>query len=189
MDRIITSPTMTGLHGRAWELDMAEARRNFGVDKDDSTVGVFCVEAPYGHPIWHSYMLSMIHLRPLVGQSRLPTINRPGATHEIMVFALDPERQREPFITAKDHPHLLRPANFVGQVIEASDDDAASLLRATVQDVIDGKLNPDTDYMKWWAERFGAFCLKPGWDAFASKLTVGDQEILIPMHPTAKEMN
>lgn len=87
-------------------------------------------------------------------------INMHGATHEIMVYALNPEHA----IDLASSPRFLTPCNFVGQFIQPSDDEAAALIEQTVRDVIDGRLNPDTDYAQWWIQRFSASNVTRGID-------------------------
>lgn len=180
MDRVEIYPTLTGAHGRAWPIDLAEMRRRYQAgNPDDTTIGAYIVEAPYAHGVWHSYFIAMIHLRDVPGQSKPPTINRPNATHEIMVAALDPNTPRTPAISGHERPKYLTPFNFIGQLVCANDAEAKDILQKTVSDVTDARLNPDTDYIKFWAKRFGEFCLKPGWDR-GTVLQAGGVEVVIP---------
>jgi hypothetical protein len=48
----------------------------------------------------------------------------------------------------------MEPANFHGQFIEPNDAAAAERIVLTVRDVVDGRLSPDTDYLRCWAKRF-----------------------------------
>lgn len=189
MDEITTPPTGTGPHGRWWRVDYekfvaAQPKRN----PDDSTVSVFLIEAPYAHPIWHSYMLCAIHLRPIEGRPE-PLINLPGATHEMFLYALNPGEKREPFIVGADGPRILQPANFAAQLICDSDDAATALMLKTAQDIADGTLNPDTDYIKFWAQRFGTSMLKEGWDEGTKISLDGKHTFTIPPHqpPSAQK--
>lgn len=188
IDDISIPPTDIGPRGRYWEIPLDIARKTFGVaNPDDSTICCLCVEAPYANMMWHSYMLNIIHLRPLPGEGRKPpVIHLPGATHEILVAALDPETPRRKFIEGKAQSKYLSPINFIGQMILSSDAEAADILHKTARDVVDATLNPDTDYIKWWAKRFGAHCLKPGWDA-GSRIMFGGKELHIPAQPVPED--
>lgn len=193
MDKIDIAPTLTGRAGRAWEIDMEKARAMAArlrpdATKNDTTVGCFCAEAPYAHPIWHSYMIGIYHLRPLEG---IPAakINLPGATHELIVVALNPELPRTPFVAGEEFPKFLTPINFCAQIICPDDAAAHALLKGAVQDVIDGKLNPDTDYIRHWMQRFGSNMIRDPEHAGETKIIMGDQEIVIPAQPAPKEMN
>lgn len=153
-DKILpaTEPTLTGAHGMAWLIDLeAIAAKHPGSAPAEAQACGWLVYAPYAHQLWHSYAISCINLRDIPG---IPPakLNLPGATHELMVFALDPERP----MRVDDRPAYLAPANFVAQFIEPTDEAAAARIRQAVQDVCDAKLNPDTDYMRHWIHRFGA---------------------------------
>ena len=93
-------------------------------------------------------------------------------------------------------PPLLHPANFHGQFVEPNDAAAAARIRATVQDVLDGKLNPDTDYMRHWMHRFSASNIKGDpKTAGETRITIdhGDgsapTEVVIPPQPGPQDMH
>jgi hypothetical protein len=79
------------------------------------------------------------------------TIHQPGATHEICVTALHPDRR--PTLNGSIYP--LTPINFAGQFIASSDEDASQRTEAEVVEVINGVLSPDTDFIGMWIQRFG----------------------------------
>ncbi len=74
----------------------------------------------------------------------------PGATHEMFLFALDPDHVPE----IDKRLHLLTPANFGGQWIAGSDNAAVEYIKSIVSEVCDGALSPDTDFRSMWVERF-----------------------------------
>lgn len=153
-----TPPTLLGQHGEAWEHDLAGAVARGLTNSEaplDAQVASWIARAPYAHPFWHSYWISCVNLRDFQGVPPA-VITLPGATHEVMVFALDPKHET----TVDDFPHRLTPVNFVGQFIEPSDEAAAARIRQTVQDVIDGRLSPDTDFRYEWACRFSGSNLR-----------------------------
>jgi hypothetical protein len=146
-DPISAAPTIDGPRARAWLLDFSHQTT------PHSGVSGWLVEAPWAHPLWHSYRISLIHLRPVPG---LPAahITLHGATHEMMVFALDPDAPREGILTGGPCP-ILRPTNFAAQMIEDSDDAGAQRVERAVQMICQGKLSPDTDYIRQWVSLFG----------------------------------
>jgi hypothetical protein len=162
--------------GRAWRVDFRTLLRKKKAPADqDATVAYWYVNAPYAHPVWHSYVIGAIHLRDIPGQSKPATINLPGATHEVFLFALDPDRP----IDVAGPPHYL--ANYIGQFIEPSDEAAVERIERAVRDICDGVLNPDTDYTQWWIRRFSASNIK-GDPARAgeTRIQVGEMEVVIP---------
>lgn len=148
-DIVGKEPDLQGLCGRAW----------LSAHRGGAVVGLWIVEAPWAHPIWHSYAFSLVHLRPMEGMGP-PILYRADATHEFLVYALNPEVGREACIRGEANPAIMEPCNFACQRAEASDMDACRTVLAAIDDVIEGKLSPDTDYLQTWAARFGAEMVK-----------------------------
>lgn len=143
-----------GPHGEAWMIDLDAIGRKIGVKEHASVVG-WIISAPWAHPLWHSYSLNLIHLRPLPGYPP-PTIYLPGATHEIILHALDPDHK----INLEETPRWLSPANFAAQFIEPSDEAAKDRIRQCVFEITRGILSPDTDFTQQWIARFNASMIK-----------------------------
>jgi hypothetical protein len=187
---ILTSsrpPDLNGHRGCAWRLDVpAIARRKPDAPPAELTVAGWIVYAPYAHPAWHSYMIAGVSLR-VHPNWQPPHIRKPGATHEILVVALNPEHPT----AINDHPRILTPLNFVAQLIETDDQAAAARIEATVQDVIDGVLNPDTDYIRHWIHRFGDDGIKPEFRATAgeTRIIAGDVELVVPPQPGPQDLH
>lgn len=145
-------PTLTGPHGRAW-LYSPENVAAIAQGRVHSGVAGWLVEAAWAHPVWHSYHLCVFHLRPTPKMTD-PIIYLPGATHEILLAALDPEWMPTG-MTDNPVPHMLVPHNFAAQVIEPSDEAAAARLRRSVEEILTGALSPDTDFFQEWVKRWG----------------------------------
>lgn len=143
--------------GKAWKIDLSAIALKDPLDEARRSLSLtnWIAYVPWAHPIWHSYWITGVALRDVDGMPPAK-INLPGATHEIMVYALDPHKP----IKLDSHPRLLTPANFVGQFIAADDAAAEALLQQTVQDVLNTRLNPDTDARSQWVARFGDSCLR-----------------------------
>ena len=155
-----TAPTMRGRLGDAWLIDMEAVSRRRGIVGDPRasvTLPCWIASAAYAHPLWSHYCIMCIALREVPGVPAAK-VTLENATHEVMVYALDPDRKP----AVDDFPRMLQPVNFVGQFIEADDLSAAARVQQAVQDVIDGTLNPDTDFRRLWVARFSGSNLKPG---------------------------
>lgn len=162
MDRITDQPAIVGRGARAWLIDLDAARKRRGAPPNtDATIVHWLVEAPWAHPIWHSYSIVCIHLRPIANNPDLK-FYLDGATHEIWVLALDPlsgKRQRlldYATWSVEGSPPSLSPPNFASQFIEISDELAIDRVARAVEMVCDGELSPDTDYIHNWAALFGS---------------------------------
>lgn len=153
-------PTLEGPAGCAWEIDLeALALRNLpGFEPNHTTVSSWLVYAPAAHPFWSYYEIAAIHLRDVPGM-KPATIMRPGSTHEVMLYALSPEIAPDPkgFLSVG----WLKPMNFGGQWTVAVrpnpvdlDNAARSKIRGTVEEILAGVLNPDTDGIRQWIDRF-----------------------------------
>lgn len=99
------------------------------------TVAAWIVHAPGQSPAWSHYLVSAVHLRDVDG-APAPVINVPGATHEVLVIALEGTPKASRPSTWK----YLTPVNVVEQVELPSDDDATELVRLAVHAVCDGAL-------------------------------------------------
>lgn len=154
-DIVTTPPTLTGQAGRAWGLPLSVLREKLKWPPVDPTVSAWLIERLDAHPVWHSYFVFAYHLRDEPGRP-LVTIRKPGATHEFMLLAANPEYPREPVITGDAAPRYLTPANFCAQ-FEASSDQNARIfvISRIIQPLVDGRLNPDTDYVEHWFREFG----------------------------------
>jgi hypothetical protein len=161
IDRKEHPPTLVDAHGEAWQIDVARSRALAGENEEsDSTVALWIVYAPWAHPFWSYYFIGAIHLRPI---PKLPPakINLPGATHEVIVFALSPDFVPDPVDSKKNR--RLSPVNFVGQWIVPDrpnpvdlDRGAREKIDGVVLEIIRGKLSPDTDFRHQWVLRFSA---------------------------------
>ncbi len=163
-DPVTAQPSISGEHGKAWLCDLAFGRELKNIrEEDDATLAHWIVEAPWAHPGWHSYSIVLVHLRPMA-DDRPTTFYLDDATHEMWVFALDPEMDRNPIIlTGIVAGSWLQPKNFAAQFIEINDDLALIRIRQAVQAICDGTLSPDTDWMSAWAKLFGDNMIKEPW--------------------------
>lgn len=152
-DENLPLPTLVGRSGRAWRYDLEAFYAKIGKTPGDSCVEMWLFECPEAHPVWHSYVLSLVHLRPVMinGVTLPTTLYLAGATHEIVLFALNPQEPRD----VLSYPHVLNPKNFAAQFIADSDATAAERIEATVQLIVNGDLNPDTDALSAWIALFG----------------------------------
>ena len=95
------------------------------------------IEAPWAHPFWNSYLVSLCDLTTETGEP--PVKYRPDVTHEVIVWALDPE-------TGK----LLQPPNHGYQFVAPSNEAARERITALVAQIEARQLSPDTDFSKAW---------------------------------------
>jgi hypothetical protein len=148
-------PTLAGPAGKAWLAKLDVWRKFNGKPPGDASLDGWLIEVPKAHPIWHSYLLTLVHLRSQDGLPE-PLVYLPGATHEIVLHVLNPDCDRNMLLATGRAPMaLLTPPNFAGQFIEPSDDCAKSRVMASVQLICEGVLNPDTDARQSWIALYG----------------------------------
>lgn len=168
---------------QAWQCNLNASARRLGKNPEDfGGLRAWIIYAPWAHPAWNSYLLALIHLRP-VAVAPEPAILLPGATHEVMLSTIDPRRR----IPLNAPAPMLTPANFHGQFIRSSDAEAIAYIDETAQMVVDGQLSPDTDYLQWWIRRFSASNINgdPS-KAGQTQVAVGDITVTIPPVPVPK---
>jgi len=144
-------PYLETAHGKAWRIDLEDIRTRLGYTKlDDSVIVCRFVECRWAHQFWANYVISTVHLRDLPGKEQV-VLHLPGATHEIMVSALSPDKVpdfKNPF-----SGHML-PPNFIGQFICKDDLEASIRTNKAINLILDKKLSPDTDSCRAWTELF-----------------------------------
>lgn len=143
-----TTPTLEGPHGKAWEKDLESMRKKYP-DIQDTTVKAYVVEAAWAHPFWKHYFIGVISFADVEGIEPAE-IRLEGATHEIIVVALNPDE----IPTVDDNDAFLTPINFTGQFKATTDEAASELLKFTVYEILNGILSPDTDFTCCWVQRF-----------------------------------
>lgn len=149
---ITRPPTLSGPFGQAWSI-MLQPIGQRGKPDFDAMISHTIISAPQSHPLWWIYALSIIHLRHIDGV-KPAHVKFPGATHELMLLALNPEKP-VPDIDAMEHGdfdsfHLLQPANLVEQFQVPSDAYAWYLGETAIKAIVDGIISPDTDYRSQW---------------------------------------
>jgi hypothetical protein len=156
---ISVPPALEGPHGKAWLVDLSAMRKQANVaEEEDGTIAGWLIEAPWAHPIWHSYALILVHLRPLTDFAKEPKWYLEGASHEMWLYALDPALDRERALSdikvfAKG---WMTPKNFAAQLKLESDHAAIETIKVRgIQPILHGALSPDSDYMRVWASIFG----------------------------------
>ena len=104
---------------------------------------------PWAHPAWDDYLLSLCDLTTRM-EGHLPIKYARDATHELMVWALDP---REQVNVAGDEwhswelgPALMTPANHGYQFAAPSHEAAYERVERIARLVENVRLSPDTDH-------------------------------------------
>jgi hypothetical protein len=143
----MAEPHRVGVRGCYWELDR-EALCSSG-DATATVLAVYLLDVPSAHPAWDCYLLSIIHLRDVPG---IPAAHRefPTATHEILLWALNPESDASwnGIAFPPEGRFLLTPPNLIEQVELPSDEYALELVALLARAFIDGILSPDTDFRR-----------------------------------------
>lgn len=110
---------------------------------------------PKSHPVWHFYQVSLVHLRHMDGM-RAPVLIHPDSTHEIGIFALDPDSSPDP--TDPSTISRLGPPNLAHQLRGRTDAGARDLFQAFVTALGAGTLSPDSDFRSHligWLDHWG----------------------------------
>ncbi|MDI6911499.1 hypothetical protein [Nocardioides sp.] len=136
--------TFTGPAGTAIRLRIDPAVRGSA-----TTVTWWLLTGPW-HPLWTQFVLSVVRLSPVEGWPPAE-LHFPGATHELLVFALNPGEP--PKVHAVETLEAggfaavggyLTPVDVVQQ-FTATDDEMTELAALCARGCVDGALNPSTD--------------------------------------------
>lgn len=95
------------------------------------------LHCPRQSPAWEHYLLSVVHLRDTPGVTP-PLITVLGATHEIIIVALNP--QKNPQADDIGSWQHLWPPNVREQFTVGDDEDAIELAKMAAQAVVNGLL-------------------------------------------------
>lgn len=115
------------------------------------------LDAPWAHPVWSQYTLFVYDLTTPTAEPPIVYLN--GATHEMLLFALDPAHRVDPAQPAsRQKIAKLHPANAGYQFRAASDEAAVERLQQIVDAIEARRLSPDTDFRSVWDRRFADGC-------------------------------
>lgn len=103
----------------------------------ESCIRTWFITAPGQHAAWTHYLLQLIHLRHIPGTHK-PYINVPGATHEITLQALNPDKRPVAYDTKTWGG--LSPVNFNDQFELPDDEKAVEMIDLAAKAVVDGVL-------------------------------------------------
>lgn len=112
------------------------------------------ITAAWAHPAWSQYALLLIDLTTPGDQP--PVIHLHGATHELLLFALDPAYRSESAkgLVEKRQSQPLIPPNHGYQFAAESDAAAVARLQQIVDEIEARRLSPDTDFRAAWDAEF-----------------------------------
>lgn len=105
-----------------------------------TTVCAWLITSPGWHPLWSQYLLSVIDLADHPNMAPA-THHYPGATHELLVLALNPEHG--PYTPTSENVRHLTPVNIVHQ-FTATHEEMRELAWLAARAVVHGGLNPET---------------------------------------------
>lgn len=130
--------TVTGPYGKAEKV--------FIPDTPDAaqTVTSWLITAPGAHPLWSQYNLFVVRLDDDVPGFPPPHRQFPGATHELLLVALEPAGNLYTAEMLHTKPlQWLEPINICEQ-FTATDDEMRELAHLSAWGVVVGALNPET---------------------------------------------
>lgn len=108
---------------------------NLNRPDQQATLAAWLINAPGQSPAWSDYMVGIIHLRDIPGV-KPASINRPGATHELLICALDPAENPDPGDIETIVP--LSPINAAVQFTGNSDEQAIHIGEQATRAICDG---------------------------------------------------
>ena len=148
-------PDLDGRHAKAWLHNTAAVRAEAPPGQHDAMVSYWLVEAPRASIFLHSYVVMTTHLREVPGIKE-PVKYKHDATHEIVVYALHPNADRDRMLRGPvGMDAMMQPCNFAAQFGPVSDDEANDMAARAVIMICSGSLSPDVSGQGIWAQIFG----------------------------------
>ena len=136
------------------------ARREKGIARPFGAL--WLVDAPWAHPAWQQYLMSLCDLTTGMGEQ--PVIQMQPATHELIVWAVDPRVEVETgerIVDWKFDKALLTPPNQLQQFHADSDDAAVARVDQVVELIEARRLSPDSDVQADWDRLFTGSNTRP----------------------------
>ena len=115
---------------------------------------LWLVTAAWAHPHWDQYLFLLADLDSI--ENPPPVRYRDDDTHELLVFAINPDKPHASIIQPKLDGftgleiQMLQPANHGFHFKSASHDVAVERVQAVVDAVRHKRLSPDTDWRTVW---------------------------------------
>lgn len=140
---------VSGQNGQAAPLEVPDAAHTV------ETVCLWLITAPPYHPFWSQYLLLVVRLTDDLPGYPPPHHAFEGTTHELMVWAVNPEcgvqtiESANADLAAGRMPPIMTPQNVVEQYI-ATDDEMRKVASLCAQGIVHGVLNPDSDGRSDW---------------------------------------
>jgi hypothetical protein len=139
----LREPELAGAGTKAWKVALVPQS-----PEQEAKLAAWVVEGPF-HPMWSRWLLSVIHLRDIPG---VPPASKDGPTmtHEFAILSLNPE---QPVDLDLPDLHTLHLPDAVIQ-FKATDEEAVEVLTRAVQQIVDKKASPDSDFQMYWQKHF-----------------------------------
>lgn len=110
------------------------------------------MNAPFHHPFWNNYLITLTDLTTKTDKE--PIIHHEGATHELIVNALNPHVTLVEPVRDDQTWAPLTPPNMAYQFVADSDEAARELIQTILDRVRDGNMSLDTDGRLAWNAYF-----------------------------------
>ena len=156
---IMADPYLDCGETKVWAIDLnayVQWRRDQNDELFAEPIALYLVEAPWAHPVIHSYTVSVIHLREASAKKPI-TVYLDGATHELAIASLRPKCNRNLLVDGDfSEKPVVFPLNFSAQFIADSDEIAAARVWESVLAITRQDISPDRDFMEDWIIRYNS---------------------------------
>lgn len=136
-------PDGEGAAGRWWQVSLTEEQKA----DPRAAIGsrLYIVDQPGVNIFWSEYGLFLIDLVTEIEGVDPAKKRFPEATHELIIFALNPDRAHDP--DDFDPNNHLTPPNLVHQ-FKATQRDAERIMHLLCRSFVEGRLSPDSDFTR-----------------------------------------
>lgn len=139
---------MDGVSGHRGPYGHAEPIPMPDIPVAAETCCAWLITAPHAHPAWTQYQLAVVRLRDNMPGFPPPKRHFIGATHELLILAINPDHGPWTVAAALEALHadrgipFLTPVNLVLQ-FEATDDEMRQCADLSCRAIVNGHLSPE----------------------------------------------
>lgn len=144
----IREPDLKGERWSAWRCDLSQLVHH--VPQQAATMALWLLHCPGAHPMWSYYVMCLIHLRPIPGETQPAHREYPEAEYELIVGAVDPKVEPDPDDIEGFARRVMSPLDQRDQFHGVTDRHACHVVELMARACTDEILCPESGFRQLW---------------------------------------